>query len=172
MHNKRKQRSEKSVTTFAVGKTAPLSPPLIQGVIWQEGTNSMLIAQRIILLIVIVLSVYYFVYWVPFSLIPLGDELWIQNLVSILVAVLFGWLFWGSTKQCAAKGLGSSIFLGALIVGGIGFVGGFFGPIIFMPSSNQGPMLGLFITGPFGFLFGAFGGLIYWLVKSRGKSSV
>lgn len=129
------------------------------------------IALRIISLIVIVLSVYYFVYWVPFSLIPLGEQLWIQNLVSILVAVLIGWFFWGSTKQGAAKGLGSSIFLGAFIVGGIGFVGGFFGPIIFMPSANQGPMLGLFITGPFGFLLGAFGGLIYWLVKSKGQGS-
>ena len=37
---------------------------------------------------------------------------------------------------------------GALVVGGIGFVGGFFGPMIFAPEANQGPLLGLFITGP------------------------
>lgn len=34
------------------------------------------------------------------------------------------------------------------IVGGIGFVGGFFGPMLLSPGSNQGPMLGLFLTGP------------------------
>jgi len=44
---------------------------------------------------------------------------------------------------------------GAFIVGGIGFVVGFIGPIIFTPQSNQGPLLGIFITGPLGFAIGA-----------------
>ncbi|SRR6266404_7561569 len=47
-----------------------------------------------------------------------------------------------------------------LIVGAIGFVGGFVGPIIFAPQSNQGPMLGIFITGPLGFVVGAIFGLL------------
>ena len=34
------------------------------------------------------------------------------------------------------------------VVGAIGFSGGFFGPMIFTPDANQGPLLGLFITGP------------------------
>lgn len=38
--------------------------------------------------------------------------------------------------------------LGALILGGLGFVAGFFGPMIFAPEADQGPMLGIFITGP------------------------
>jgi hypothetical protein len=42
----------------------------------------------------------------------------------------------------------------ALLVGGIGFAAGFFGPIIFAPDANQGPLLGIFITGPLGFLAG------------------
>ena len=50
--------------------------------------------------------------------------------------------------------------LGALIVGAIGFSIGFFGPIIFMPDANQGPMLGIFITGPLGAVLGAVGGAI------------
>jgi hypothetical protein len=49
----------------------------------------------------------------------------------------------------------------ALIVGGIGFAGGFFGPMILAPDANQGPMLGIFITGPLGFL----SGLIYGVVR-------
>ena len=47
----------------------------------------------------------------------------------------------------------SSIVLGAFGTGGIGFAGGFFGPIIFMPGANQGPLLGIFITRPLGGLF-------------------
>ena len=43
--------------------------------------------------------------------------------------------------------------LGALILGGIGFAAGFFGPI-FLTDANQGPLLGIFITGPLGFVLG------------------
>ena len=57
----------------------------------------------------------------------------------------------------------ASIALGAIIVGAVGFVAGFFGPIIFAPDANQGPMLGIFITGPLGFLIGGIGGFVYWL---------
>lgn len=39
-------------------------------------------------------------------------------------------------------------------LGGIGFAAGFFGPMIFVPESNQGPMVGIFITGPGGGLLG------------------
>jgi hypothetical protein len=47
----------------------------------------------------------------------------------------------------------------------IGFLGGFFGPIIFTLHSNQGPLLGLFITGPLGFVVGAAGGFVYWIIR-------
>ena len=50
--------------------------------------------------------------------------------------------------------------LGALILGGIGFVGGFFGPIL-LTDANQGPLLGIFITGPLGFFLGALLGAIF-----------
>ena len=45
------------------------------------------------------------------------------------------------------------------LLGGIGFAGGFFGPMIFAPQANQGPLLGIFITGPCGFLLGVLYGL-------------
>ena len=51
-----------------------------------------------------------------------------------------------------------SAFRFGLILGGIGFVGGFVGPMLFTPEANQGPMLGIFITGPLGFMLGAFMG--------------
>ncbi len=48
-----------------------------------------------------------------------------------------------------------SILKYSLIIGGISFIIGFVGPIIFAPEANQGPLLGLFITGPVGILIGA-----------------
>ena len=50
---------------------------------------------------------------------------------------------------------------GALILGGIGFAGGFFGPIVFTPEANQGPLLGIFITGPIGAVLGGVLGAIF-----------
>ena len=58
-------------------------------------------------------------------------------------------------------GIIASAFRGALIVGGIGFCAGFFGPMVFAPDANQGPLLGIFITGPLGALLGAIGGIVY-----------
>jgi hypothetical protein len=37
-------------------------------------------------------------------------------------------------------------FVGGVIVGALGFIAGFFGPILFTPESNR-PLLGIFITG-------------------------
>jgi hypothetical protein len=37
-----------------------------------------------------------------------------------------------------------------LIVGGIGFAAGFFGPMVFDPTGNQGPLVGILISGPGG----------------------
>jgi hypothetical protein len=48
-----------------------------------------------------------------------------------------------------------TILIWAFGFAAIGFVGGFFGPLILTPEANQGPLLGIFITGPLGFLTGA-----------------
>lgn len=50
--------------------------------------------------------------------------------------------------------------VGAVLVGGIGFAIGFFGPMLFMPDANQGPLIGIFFTGPLGFMIGAIGGAV------------
>jgi len=47
------------------------------------------------------------------------------------------------------------------ITGAVGFVLGFFGPILLAPEANQGPLLGIFVTGPLGYLVGLPAG---WLV--------
>lgn len=56
------------------------------------------------------------------------------------------------------------IFVWTLALGATGFVAGFFGPMIFNPQANQGPLLGLLITGPLGVAAGFALGLVFkWL---------
>jgi hypothetical protein len=50
---------------------------------------------------------------------------------------------------------------GACIVGFVGFILGFVGPIVFAPEANQGPLLGIFITGPAGAVIGFVAGALY-----------
>ena len=54
---------------------------------------------------------------------------------------------------------------GAIILGAIGFIAGFVGPILFTPESNHGPLLGIFLTGPLGFLGGGIVGGVIGMVK-------
>jgi hypothetical protein len=60
--------------------------------------------------------------------------------------------------------------LGALITGGIAFLAGFIGPIIFTPGSNQGPLLAFLFTGPLGVVTGAVGGALYNSMRSRRRA--
>ncbi len=64
-------------------------------------------------------------------------------------------------------GLISGKYSTSTFFGGIGFSAGFFGPIIFTPQANQGPLLGIFITGPLGFVLGGIAGFLYWSIRSR-----
>jgi hypothetical protein len=41
-----------------------------------------------------------------------------------------------------------------LFLGGAGFAAGFFGPMIFVPEANQGPLVGILISGPAGVVLG------------------
>lgn len=108
-------------------------------------------------------ATFYFVSWLPFSLIlPTGRFTWIRILGSLLCALLVARYIWGHSTS-TPRGLLRSVVLGALVTGVVGFAAGFFGPIIFAPGANQGPLLGIFITGPLGVLLGAIGGGIYWL---------
>jgi len=126
----------------------------------------------VIALILVVPATYYFVYWLPCSLLPLDEHPWIANVLSLACAVAAGWFVWVRTTSVSDGAL-STMILGAVLFGGIGFTGGFFGPIIFTPGSNQGPLLGIFITGPAGFILGGIAGFIYWTIKEgkRGARS-
>lgn len=52
------------------------------------------------------------------------------------------------------------IVIWCLTIGGLSFLLGFFGPIVFAPGANQGPLLGIFITGPLGAVVGLAVGVV------------
>lgn len=121
---------------------------------------------RIFSLLFAVPATYLFVYWVPFFLLPFEITPGLVRLVSLLCAVMAGKYIWRLTDT-DSHGAASCIFLGAASGAGMGFFAGFFGPLIFTPEANSGPLLGLFITGPLGFLLGGAGGFIYWQIKRK-----
>jgi hypothetical protein len=85
-------------------------------------------------------------------------------LLDILLALPGAWLAARSTWQSASGetiGMGFSVLTGALIVGGVGFIVGFIGPMMMPSEASQGPMLGVLITGPVGLVIGAIAGLVY-----------
>jgi ABC-type Co2+ transport system permease subunit len=58
--------------------------------------------------------------------------------------------------------------VGGAVLGLVGLIGGFVGPILFMPDANQGPLIGILVTGPLGLLLGAVGGaLVGALAKTK-----
>lgn len=123
---------------------------------------------RIILVAVILLATYFFVYWVPFSLIPgAADIPYLANSVSFVIALIAAAFAWKKSYG-APNSFATNVLLGGLIVGAVGFIAGFFGPLILNPEANQGPLLGIFITGPIGFVAGLIGGAVYWKIK-KGK---
>jgi hypothetical protein len=115
---------------------------------------------RLVLTCAAFVAAYFFTFWVPGSLLPIGDRFWIAMILALVVAYYAARFVWRRTASLP-DGPFATAGLGAAIVGAIGFIGGFFGPIIFAPDANQGPLLGLFITGPLGVVAGAIGGYIY-----------
>jgi len=115
----------------------------------------------------VALAGFYMTLWLFGSLLlPEHTPLLIRTLLSVaggFYAARFTW----RRMVAGSNGPLRSIALGACTVGGIGFCAGFFGPLIFAPEANQGPLLGILITGPLGFLAGAVGGFVYWW---RGRS--
>ena len=112
-------------------------------------------------------ATFLFVYWVPFSvLMPDRSSGAVPLIGSLTAAGLAAGFVWRALAT-AERGFFGAIAIGAAVVGTIGFIGGFFGPLIFAPEANQGPLLGLFITGPGGFLVGGIGGAVYWLINRR-----
>ena len=61
----------------------------------------------------------------------------------------------------------SRVLAWAFAIGAVGFVTGFFGPLIVAPDANQGPLLGIFITGPLGVVVGFAVGVVLEMSGAR-----
>jgi hypothetical protein len=109
----------------------------------------------------------YFVYWtVGAALASAGAPHFMSVVISFVAAIAVARYVWLHSAS-AGSGFVKSTMMGALVTGAVGFSAGFFGPMIFTPSANQGPLLGIFITGPLGLMCGGAGGAIHWFARGR-----
>lgn len=117
--------------------------------------------------LVTLLATQFFVYWVSVAVLH-GRAISVRAIFAgaLIAAIGAAVYVWRATASLSG-GLSSYILTGALLVGAVGFVAGFFGPIIFVPGANQGPLLGIFITGPAVFLLGSIAGGVYWHMRRR-----
>ncbi len=122
---------------------------------------------RVILTFLTFVASYFFIYWLPLSLITgLHQIPTLANIISLLIAVAISILVWKKTSA-TSNSLAYYIIVGGIIFGAISFILGFFGPIIFWPDAAQGPLLGIFFTGPSGFILGLIIGAVYWKIKGK-----
>ena len=113
-------------------------------------------------------AVNFFSYWMVFGQIFPENLQGMATIAALVTALAAACMIWRA-MAASAKGVFTTAASWAAIAGAIGFCGGFFGPMIFTPGANQGPLLGLFFTGPLGFIGGGICGLIYalWLRPGR-----
>lgn len=124
-------------------------------------------------------AVKFFSFWVLLALFSSGDwkagapgngktRTLTASLLCWACAATAGWSTW---RMARAIQYPHEMFLcavlGALLVGAIGFAGGFYGTTLLMPHSNQGSLLGIFLTGPLGCMLGAAGGALYSLARRK-----
>lgn len=123
-------------------------------------------AMKIILSIVAFVASYIFIYFALIAFIPSVYEIYyLPNVIALILAIAISIYVWKKTSF--KNGLTSHMVMGGIIVGSISFIIGFFGPIIFVPDSNQGPLFGIFISGPVGILVGLIAGAVFWKIKQR-----
>jgi hypothetical protein len=121
---------------------------------------------RVALTLLVFFGSYVLGWLVLMLFLPLGGVAWLGNLLALIAAVFVARAAWFRAASAAPSALGYAGY-GAAVLGSIGFAAGFFGPMIFAPQANQGPLLGIFITGPLGALLGAVLGLVYGATQAR-----
>jgi len=85
-------------------------------------------------------------------------------------AVMCWWYALRGQKTESRAVMGSGCLSG-LVVGGVAFIAGFVGPLLFMPGANQGPLFGILVTGPLGCVAGTAGGVIVAKLRRRNGQS-
>ena len=108
---------------------------------------------------------FFFSFWAVFGLLfGTGRLRWFGPLAALGAGAAVGRYVWRHSATMTGS-LATYVVMGAILTGTAGFAAGFFGPLIFLPGANQGPLLGLFFTGPLGFVLGAIGGGVYWKTR-------
>ena len=126
----------------------------------------MLTLARIVLGLIGFLAGWLFSYWIYFAGFDLAGRPFLGRGAPFLVGLAVAGLILAATENLR-HGFITSTVLGAVVLGSIGFVLGFFGPMFVDPEANQGPLLGLLLTGPGGFLLGGPLGALWWLMQRR-----
>jgi hypothetical protein len=129
----------------------------------------MLVLAKIIIAALVFLTVYIFSFWVVFAQIVPDAMEWTATLAAFLTAAASSFWVWRKVGDAERSTLQTALYWAA-VGGAIGFSGGFFGPLIFTPEANQGPLLGIFITGPLGFVASGAAGLVYALCFSSKRA--
>lgn len=124
---------------------------------------------RLFTLVPVFFASYCFATVLLFSILPAEGGGFLITVLAWLIAGAASWFAWEKLSSPEFN-MASSAAFGAIMFGAVGFAAGFFGPMIFAPEANQGPMLGIFITGPGGFVLGGIAGAIYRIVSLRHKS--
>ena len=96
------------------------------------------------------------------TMLTIATELpsWMSVTLALFSAILAGWYTWQLVAG-EKVGVGVSVICGALMLGGLGFIIGFLGPMIVAKDTSQGALVGVLMTAPLGVILGAIGGYIY-----------
>ena len=100
---------------------------------------------RVVISAIVIVATFYFFYWTALAFIPI--PVGVAAVLSYAGAMAAGWYAWTRTASVNSS-LSRSVGYWAMVVGAIGFIGGFFGPMVFAPGANQGPLLGHPHHGP------------------------
>ena len=123
---------------------------------------------HIILTFFVIPIIYLFIYRKFFLAVKPAISNSLQMSISLIIAVLVAIVSWRKISNISNT-LPGCVIAGGITIGIIGFILGFFGPMLLTTGSNQGPLLGIFFTGPGGLLPGLVVGGLYWYPKVKKK---
>jgi hypothetical protein len=105
-------------------------------------------ALRIILSLFVFVASYLFCTLAISSLLPqIRENRLLAISISLLIAIAISVLAWKKMSINAAR-LEIYMLVWGIIIGSIGLIVGFLGPMFFHWGGNQGPLLGILYTGP------------------------